>query len=329
MTSRRHEPKTHMKITYAATSSSPELQSSLEQAWEISRSRLGNRLTVYVPGMFVIDGVRGRYRAISITGDRCDLACDHCKGLLLQTMPAAPDPDALLRSGLEAQERGDHGILITGGCDPKGKLPWPRFLPAIRKLKDDTDLTITVHTGQVDAKTAAALKESGVDQALVDVMGDDDTIRDVYHLRGGTAMIRGTLDALAGAGLEVVPHILFGIHYGLELGERSALRILQEYPLKKYVVVVIMPFRHTPMEKVSVPAPVRVAAFLAQARKELPDLSASLGCARPRGRYRRELDLLAVKAGINSLALPSEPALAYATQNGLEVVHRQTCCSLD
>ena len=142
-------------------------------------------------------------------------------------------------------------------------------------------------------------------------------------------MIRGTLDALAAAGLEVVPHILFGIHYGLERGERNALRILKDYPLKKYVVVVIMPFRHTPMAQVPVPAPKQVAAFLALARKELPDLSASLGCARPRGRYRRELDLLAVKAGINSLALPSEPALTYATAHGLEVVYQHTCCSLD
>ncbi len=329
MPARPRGRKCQMKTVYAEPSCADELLSSLEHAWSISRSRLGNRLTVYIPGMFVVNGARGRYRAISITGQRCDLDCDHCKGLLLRTMPAATDPEALLRSGFEAHARGDHGMLITGGCDPEGKLPWPRFLPAIRRLKDDTDLTITVHAGQVDMRTAAALKDSGVDQALVDVMGDDATIREVYHLPGGIAMIRGTMDALAAAGLEVVPHILFGIHYGLERGEKNALQILKEYPLKKYVVVVIMPFRQTPMAEVPLPAPDRVAAFLALARRELPDLSASLGCARPRGRYRRELDLLAVKAGINSLALPSEPALAYATENGLEVVHRQTCCSLD
>jgi lipoyl synthase len=317
-----------MKTLYPRTSCPDELSAALAHAWSISRSRLGNRLTVHVPGMFVVDGVRGRYRAISITGQRCDLDCEHCKGLLLRTMPAVPDPDALLRSGLDAQARGDHGILITGGCDVEGKLPWSRFLPAIRRLKDETNLTITVHAGQVDLRTAEALRDSGVDQALVDVMGDDVTIREVYHLPGGIAVIRRTLDALATAGLEVVPHILFGIYYGLERGETTALQILKEYPLNKYVVVVIMPFRYTPMAQVPVPAPDRVAAFLALARSELPDLSASLGCARPRGRYRRELDLLAVKAGINSLALPSEPALDYAAKNGLELVHRQTCCSL-
>jgi uncharacterized radical SAM superfamily protein len=137
------------------------------------------------------------------------------------------------------------------------------------------------------------------------------------------------LDALAAADLEIVPHILFGIHFGSERGETNALRMLKAYPLAKYVIVVIMPFRNTPMADVSVPEPERVARFLAEARLELPHARASLGCARPRGRYRHELDLLAVKAGINSLALPSDPAVTYATQNGLEVFYRQTCCSLD
>ena len=318
-----------MKNTHATTVYADELVSSLQEAWDVSRARFGYQLTVYTPGMFIVDGARGKYRAISITGTRCELDCDHCKGLLLRTMPAAPDPDTLVRLGLEAHARRDHGILITGGCDASGTLPWEHFLPAIRKLKDSTDLTITVHAGQVDFRTATALKDAGVDQGLVDVMGDDDTVRQVYHLPRGTAHIRDTLDALTAAGLETVPHILFGIHYGKERGERNALHMLKTYPVKKYVLVVIMPFRHTPMAGISVPAPIQVASFLAQARMELPDARASLGCARPRGRYRQEVDLLAVKAGINSLALPSEPALTYAKENGLNVVRRQTCCSLD
>lgn len=308
---------------------SDELLSSLRAAWDLSRSRFGNCLTVYIPGMFVVDGCRGKYRAVSITGTRCALDCEHCKGLLLHTMPSAQDADALVRLGLEAHARGDRGILVTGGCDDSGKLPWEQFLPAIRALKQSTDLTVTVHAGQVDFRTAAALKDAGVDQALVDVMGDDDTVRDVYHLPGGTGRIRRTLEALATAGLVTVPHILFGIHYGEVRGETRALQILKAYCIDKYVVVVIMPFRNTPMAGISVPEPARVAHFLAQARLELPHARASLGCARPRGRYRHEVDLLAVRAGINSLALPSEPALTYAEQNGLEVVYRQTCCSLD
>jgi lipoyl synthase len=313
---------------YRSPIDDPELGALLAQAWDASRSRHGNRLNVHIPGMFVVNGVRGRYRAVSITGTRCDLDCEHCKGLLLRTMPPAPDPETLLRLGLEAKARGDYGMLITGGCDASGRLPWQGYLQVIRKLKATTDLTITVHAGQVDLETGRGLKDSGVDQALVDVMGDDATARGVYHLAEGTAQIRRTLDSLAAVGLEIVPHILFGIHYGMERGERAALEILSDYPLKQYVVVVIMPFRGTPMEGVQAPRPEQVASFLASARLRLPDLCASLGCARPRGRYRHALDVLAVRAGINSLALPSDAALEYALRHGLEVVHSATCCSL-
>jgi uncharacterized radical SAM superfamily protein len=278
--------------------------------------------------MFVFNGARGKYRAVSITGDKCDLGCDHCKGSLLQTMSHAPDGESLVRLGLEAQARGDYGMLITGGCDSQGRLPWKDFLPGIRRLKDETDLVLTVHAGQTDRHMARRLKDAGVDQALVDVLGDDVTAREVYHLPGGIASIHDTMNSLTEAGLETVPHILFGIYYGRELGEAFALEILKQYPLKKYIVVVLIPTSGTPMASVTPPVPTTVAEFLAKARLELPHLEAGLGCARPRGSYRRDLDLLAVRAGINSLALPSDSAIAEAHARGLKIFYEQTCCSL-
>ncbi len=305
-----------------------ELASLLEEAWKISRDRHGNILNVHTPGMFVVNGSRGRYRAVSITGESCDLACEHCKGSLLKTMPHAPDPESLLRFGKDAEERGDHGILITGGCDDAGRLPWKEFVSTIRVLKNSTSLTVTVHAGQTDPETSLALKEAGVDQALVDVIGDEKTATDVYHLPGGTATIRKTLESLSRAGIEIVPHVLFGIHYGRQRGEIAALDMLRDYPLRKYVVVVLMPGRGTPMADVEPPAPELVAAFLARARLALPDVRACLGCARPRGHYLRQLDVLAIRAGINALALPSERGLEEARAAGLKIVHRETCCSL-
>jgi lipoyl synthase len=307
---------------------SEALSPLLERAWMESRTRHGYRLTVHVPGMFIVNGHRGKYRVVSVTGGRCELDCEHCKGSLLKTMPSAPDPESLLSLGREAAARGDIGLLVTGGCDAQGRLPWKDYLPAIRSLKACTNLTITVHSGQVNEDTAVALRESGVDQALVDVIGDEATARQVYHLNGGVSTIRKTMDSLAAAGLEIVPHILYGLYYGMKRGEQAALEILKQYPLRKYVVVVVVPKKGTPMADISLPPPDRVATFLAEARRQLPDLMASLGCARPRGRYSRDLDVLAVKAGINSLALPSDPALKEAQARGLDVVYKETCCSL-
>lgn len=306
----------------------PEHQQLLDQAWNLSRLHHGYTLSVHIPGMFVVNGRRGRYRAVSITGGGCDLDCEHCKGSLLKTMPYALTPESLVERGREAFERGDHGILVSGGCDGMGRLPWKEFIPAIKRIKAETSLVVTVHAGQVDPATARALKEAGVDQALVDVIGDDTTARDVYHLDNGVATIAGTLESLSMAGLEIVPHILFGLHFGQRKGEDQALRMLKDSDIKKYVLVVIMPAAGTPMAGIEPPAPLEVALFLAGARLALPSLEASLGCARPRGKYRRELDVLAVSAGVNSLALPSDQGLREAERRKLRILYSETCCSL-
>jgi uncharacterized radical SAM superfamily protein len=157
--------------------------------------------------MFVVNGRRGKYRAVSITGDKCDLGCEHCKGSLLKTMPAAATPEMLLHLGRQASERGDRGILVTGGCDSDGRLPWKKFVAAISTLKAETDLAISVHTGQIDRETAHVLKESGVDQALVDIIGDDAT-------RGKSIIFQRVRrhtahNGISGIGrLEIIPHVV-------------------------------------------------------------------------------------------------------------------------
>lgn len=299
-----------------------------DTAWTLSRSFCGNVLSAHVPGMFVVNGRRGRYRAVSITEDRCELGCEHCKGTLLKTMLHAGDAAALKKIGLQASARGDSGILISGGCDFGGKLPWDDFYGAIAYLKQHTSLKITVHTGIIDYSTALSLKHAGVDQALVDVIGDELTAALVYHLPNGVDLIKRSMENLARADLETVPHILFGLHYGMERGEAQALNTIGSFPIKKYVVVVLMPMPGTPMSEATPPSPVQVAMFLANARIKYPSLQSSLGCARPRGHYRRQLDVLAVRAGINSIALPSDRALEFARDKGLEIVFRESCCSL-
>ena len=61
--------------------------------------------------------------------------------------------------------------------------------------------------GQIDLETARRLKESGVDQALVDIIGDDATAREVYHLAEGASAIRRTMESLTLAGLEIIPRM--------------------------------------------------------------------------------------------------------------------------
>lgn len=299
------------------------------EAWSLSRSFHGSDITFYQPGMFVVDGKRGAYPAASITGYKCELNCDHCNGKLLKNMFPCLAGEDLVNFARRAEARGDKGILISGGCDQQGYLPWLKFTEAIRQIKNETNLIVTIHSGQIHSKEARELKEAGVNQALIDVLGSESTAREIFHLTRGMASIIGSLDALHSAGLEVVPHIVYGVHYGQEKGESKALEIISDYPVKKYVIVVFTPLRGTAMFLIKPPSPIDVARFIAKSRKMLPHIKCSLGCARPGGKYRKELDKLAIKAGVNSLAIGSDEAIQEAEELGLNVVRKFTCCSLD
>ncbi len=135
------------------------LKELLDEAWSLSRRRHGTALNLSVPGMFVVNGKRGRYRAVSITGVECALNCDHCCGSLLKPMPAIQTPETLIDYGTKAWESGEIGILVTGGCDERGALPWGRFATAIEHLKTHTGLKISVHSGLVTRETAIILKK--------------------------------------------------------------------------------------------------------------------------------------------------------------------------
>lgn len=305
------------------------LDQDLNAAWSLSRRYHGNTLSVHAPGMFVYNGLRGKYHAVSITSGKCFLNCEHCKGLLLKSMPQANSPQALLRYALEAQQRGDTGLLLTGACDGSGFLPWRIFADTIFEIKSRTKLKVSIHPGQLDIQTANILKKAGVDQALVDVIGSDRTARDVYHLKAGIVPIINTMKALSDVGLEIVPHVLVGLHYGEIVGEYEALGIIKSYPVRKYVVVVLNPLKQTPMERATPPPPEEVGKILIKARLEMPQALASLGCARPRGKYRELVDVISVKAGVNSIALASDKAVELAESMGLEVRYDSSCCSVN
>lgn len=305
-----------------------ELSELLQEARELSWAQHGRRLATYLPGMFVAYGRRGRYPAVSITGARCQQNCAHCGGMLLRTMRQPGSPDDLVTLGRELAAKGARGMLLSGGSDPSGHLPWRDWLDAIAELSAGTGLFLSAHVGRVDRALARELKAAGVRQALVDVLGDDATAREVLKLPDGLAAQGETLEACAEAGLPLVPHIILGLHHGAMRGEERALAIAARYSPSRVVFVVLMPMKGTELAGATPPSPEEAARFLASARLRLPKAAHHLGCARPRGRHRRELDPLAVSAGVNVLALPSDEALARARELGVEVSEEPTCCSL-
>jgi uncharacterized radical SAM superfamily protein len=298
----------------------------IREAKEISWKRFGRRITVYLPGMFSYQGLRGKYPALSITGRACELQCEHCRATTLEPMISADSPERLIKKAMLLSDTGNHGILISGGCDREGKLPWGDFLSAIREIKDKTDLYVSAHCGILDYPTALRLKEAGIDQALIDVIGDDETYRRIYHVNFGISRIAHTMDSLERAGIPIVPHVVCGLYFGKMRGERRALELISGFDVSRLVIVSLMTIPGTPLWGAETPGAEEVADIIVEARLMMPGLEIGLGCARQRGDTRMET--LAMDAGVNRMALPSEKALAHAMDLGLEIRYQRTCCSV-
>jgi uncharacterized radical SAM superfamily protein len=298
-----------------------------DRAWELTRKNHGSDFTFYLPGMIRYGSVRGRYPALSLTGTRCQLQCEHCKGLLLEPMIQATTPEALVGKCVKLARSGHVGVLLSGGSDHRGRLPWEEFVRAISRVKSETGLFISVHCGFLDYETAKALKGAGVDQALIDIMGDEDTARKIYHLDGLREVVN-SLEALSRSELDMVPHIVAGLNYGSIQGEYEALQIIRRFQPSALVVVVLTPLKGTPMARVSPLSPIEVARLIAQARLIMPDVPISLGCERPRNKRNELMEALAIYAGATRMAVWSQRTVDLVLDLGLKSLFQPTCCSV-
>ena len=267
------------------------------------------------------------FPTISVTGSGCALRCKHCGGKVLETMYPVAKPEELVELCRQLKEHGGVGCLVSGGCLSDGSVPLGGFVDAIGRVKRELGLTVFVHTGIIDHATACSLVEAGVDAALIDVVGSDETIREVYNLDVTVADYERSLRALSDSGIVFVPHVVAGLHHGRLKGELDALRMTSRYEPSAVVVIAFMPIRGTAMEKVVPLEPLGVARVVAAARLMFRRTPLVLGCMRPKGRHRVETDVLAVKAGVDAVAFPAEEAVDYAKKQGFEVSFSPFCCS--
>ncbi|ADK86390.1 Radical SAM domain protein [Desulfarculus baarsii DSM 2075] len=286
----------------------------------------GAELGLFVPGMIVYDGRRGRFPALSLGGGACRLMCPHCQGRMLAGMTAANDPRALVDQAKAAKAAGAPGLLISGGCDQNGRLPWERFAGALARIKDETGLYLAVHAGFADEGQARLLAASGVDLAMIDLIGDDAVARRIYGL-SGVDRVEQSLQALAGAGLNLAPHVVVGLDHGRLAGEERAVAMAVASGARVLVLLALRPLAGTPMAGVSPPPPAAVARLIGLARGLAPELVINLGCGRPRGPHAAELERLAILAGVDNIAAPSLATARLALELGRRPVWRDICCA--
>jgi len=156
-------------------------------------------------------------------------------------MYSATTPEKLLELCIQLKHKGALGCLVSGGCLPDGSVPLGKFINIIRKVKRESGLTVIVHTGIVDFDTAEGLRTAGVDAALIDIIGSDETIREIYKLNTTVKAYEDSLRALHKAGIAFVPHVIVGLHYGKLKGELYALKMISKYKPSALVIIAFMP----------------------------------------------------------------------------------------
>lgn len=272
---------------------------------------------------------KNAWPAVSITGGDCRLQCDHCQAKLLESMTAARTPQALWRVVNEQIAAGARGMLLTGGSNHRGEVEYGAFYPTIRRIKNAfPEFKIAMHAALVDRDAARRMEDSGLDVAMLDLIGAQDTVRQVYHLKRAVSDFESSLQFLTETSLRVVPHIVIGLHYGRLLGEWNALDMVQRHPPAALVLVVIMPIYAPAHRPFAVPDSRDVGRFLIDARVALPDLPLLLGCARPAGRAKQQIDAYAVLAGVNGIAHPADGMVELAARLGRDVRVTPSCCAM-
>ena len=269
------------------------------------------------------------FPAFSITGGACALMCDHCQANILKPMIPVTSPEVLdqkVRDLVMLQNL--QGFLLSSGSNRKNEIPYERFYPVVEKLKRDYPfLKVAIHTALLDEQRAKLMESAGVDTAMMDVIGAQETIRDVYHLDRPVDDFEATLAALCTTKMEIVPHIVIGLHYGRILGEANALDIVARYGVHALVLVVLMPF-YAKANMFLTPEEADVGQIFLEARSRLPEKEVLLGCARPVGLHKRLTDAYALMAGLDGIAFPADGMVAAADAIGRPYHQEHACCSI-
>jgi len=273
---------------------------------------------------------KASFPAFSITGGACALNCDHCQAKILEPMIPATSPAELDRKVRDLVLLKDlRGFLLSGGSNRRNEVPYDRYYPTLEKLKRDfPHLRIAVHSALLDESRARLMQDSGVDVAMMDVIGAQETIRDVYHLDRTVADFEATLAALSATSMDVVPHIVIGLHYGRLLGEHNALDIISRYKVAALILVVVTPIYAPADRPFATTSTDDVVQVLVAARQRINHAPVQLGCVRPAGRHKLITDAYAVMAGFDGIAYPAEGIVALARAIGRPVEQEHACCSI-
>ncbi|MGB9857853.1 MAG: radical SAM protein [Dictyoglomaceae bacterium] len=253
---------------------------------------------------------------LSITGGKCSLQCDHCRGHFLKGMASIYNIEKI-------QNHYYKSVLISGGFDLNGKLPYiPKNL--LENLKK-RGFKLNYHLGLVeerDIKDVLGL----VDEVSFDFILDEDIIENIFHLKKSSRDYKKTFELLREY-FSVSPHIVLGLNNGKISKEYEAIEFLSKFELPKIIFIIFTPIKDTPMENISPPTIESLRKFFIFTKEKMPRVNLYLGCVRPKGDYRKNIDFLAYEIGFKAIVNPHPEVLEYLKKNNLVEDYFEECCA--
>jgi uncharacterized radical SAM superfamily protein len=203
-------------------------------------------------------------------------------------------------------------------------VPVTKHLDVVRGMR--AGRIMNWHVGLI-GEAEAEIIAPYVDVISFDFVGDDDTIREVYGLEVSVEDYVVAYELLRRHAC-VVPHITVGLKGGSISGEYKALDVLDDLGVEAITFIVFIPTAGTRYADAEPPRLEEVVDLLVEARLRFSTIPMHLGCMRPRGEYRDQLDPLAVRAGVNVIVSPARSAVTLAEELGLAIERREECCAV-
>ncbi|CAH2212422.1 radical SAM protein [Tepidibacter aestuarii] len=287
-----------------------KLEDKMSRALKIKESNFGKNIIFSYPNKTL---------AVTTTGNDCSLKCAHCNGHYLKNMTDINEIDEKIK------HRNIDSFLISGGCSFDGQVPIINHIKDIEVLKNK-GYKINAHLGLMDEHDIK--KISGyIDVASFDILLNDETIKNVYKIDKKKQDYIKSYEILKKY-TRVVPHICIGIDSGQIKGEYDALEYLETQNPDSITFIVLIPTKGTEFEKIQPPKIEDVIEIICEARMKFPNIHINLGCMRPRGKYRKQLDKMAILSGINNIVMPSKEAIEEAMNIKCNIQKLERCCVL-
>ncbi|GAV23360.1 hypothetical protein [Carboxydothermus pertinax] len=255
-------------------------------------------------------------KPVTVTGPHCALNCAHCGGHYLKSMlPVEKIPNL----------KKVKSLLISGGCTKDGKVPWLKHAEFLADQKGN--LKYNFHVGLIDDDREIDLLAQIADTVSFDFVVDDETIAKVYHLNKTGEDYLNTYRKLK-AKVPVLPHITIGLLGGEIKGEFMAIKALGEFNPPAIVFIIFRPTPNTGFFERKPPEIAKVTEVFEFTHKLFPDTPLYLGCMRPGGKYREEVDLKALELGFARIVQPHPEVVKKARELGFEIEEAGECCVL-